>query len=108
MFKVNGVEYTFSTWFTKVSGKELTNILLLAKSEKEVVKNVKEVYLQKGLHNKEIILGYIKSLIQKYKTKDKGSQEWIVFIKEYFEKKKMYEVGMTKERTKEILNTICG
>ena len=47
MFKVDGAEYTFSTWFAKVPGKELTNILLSAKSEKEVAKKAKEVYLQR-------------------------------------------------------------
>ena len=66
-------EYTFLTWFAKVSGKELTNILLSAKSEKEVAKKVKEVYLQRGLRNEKIISERIDALIKEYKAEDKGS-----------------------------------
>ena len=73
MFKVDGAEYTFSTWFVKVSGKELTNILLSAKSEKEVAKKVKEVYLQRGLRNVKFISEEIEAIIKEYKAEDKGS-----------------------------------
>ena len=46
MFKVDGAEYTFSTWFAGIPKKEFINILLSAKSEKEVAKKVKEIYLR--------------------------------------------------------------
>ena len=48
MFKVDGTEYTFSIWFANILGKDFINILLTAKSEKEVVKKAKEIYLQWG------------------------------------------------------------
>ena len=35
MFKVDGAEYTFSTWFASIPDEELTNILLSFKSEKK-------------------------------------------------------------------------
>src|ERR1044072_6576339 len=106
MFKIDGAEYTFSTWFAKVPGKELTNILLSAKSEKEVAKKVKEVYLQRGLHNGKFISEEIEALIKEYKAEDKGSPEWKEYIETVYEKKEMNEDGMTKERAKEILNVI--
>ncbi|RIA99259.1 hypothetical protein C1645_811742 [Glomus cerebriforme] len=56
MFKVDGTEYTFLTWFAEVPGKELTNILLLTKSEKEVTKKVKEeIELYKAGMTKELV-----------------------------------------------------
>ncbi|GES82001.1 hypothetical protein GLOIN_2v1848952 [Rhizophagus clarus] len=106
MFKVDGAEYTFSTWFAKVLGKELTNILLSARSEKQVAKKVKEVYLQRGLCNEKAISEKIESLIREYKAEDKGSSEWIAFIEEHFELAEMYEAGMTKEHAKKILDVI--
>ena len=48
MFKVDGAEYTFSTWFAKIPSKDLINILLTARSEKEVAKKAKELYLHRG------------------------------------------------------------
>ncbi|PKY62783.1 hypothetical protein RhiirA4_489893, partial [Rhizophagus irregularis] len=59
MFKVDGAEYTFSTWFAGIPKKDFINILLTAKSEKEVAKKAKE-------------------------AEDKGSPEWIAFIEEHF------------------------
>ena len=47
MLRVDGAKYFFSTWFAKIPSKELTNLLLTAKSEKEVAEKVKE--LQKTL-----------------------------------------------------------
>ncbi len=47
MFKVDGAEYTFSTWFAKVLSKDLINILLTARSEKKVAKKAKELYLHR-------------------------------------------------------------
>ncbi|PKK67855.1 hypothetical protein RhiirC2_782991 [Rhizophagus irregularis] len=81
MFKVDGAEYTFSTWFAGILKKDFINILLTAKSEKEVAKKAK-------------------------KAEDKGSPEWIAFIEEHFESAEMYEAGMTKERAKKILDAI--
>jgi hypothetical protein len=106
MFKVDGAEYTFSTWFVGIPKKEFINILLSARSEKEVVKKAKEIYLRWGMCNEEGILKRIKSLIQEYKAEDKGSPEWIAFMEDGFESMEMYEAGMTKERAKEILNAI--
>ncbi len=106
MFKVDDAEYTFSTWFAVVSSEELTNILLSAKSEKKVTKKVKEVYLQKGLHDEEKISEYIKILIKEYKAEDKESSEWKENIETVFERNELYEARMTKERAKEILNAI--
>ncbi|CAI2170168.1 18790_t:CDS:10 [Funneliformis geosporum] len=70
--------------FAGVPSNEFINILLSAKSEKEVAKKVKE----------------------EYKAEDKGSPEWKEYIKTVFEKKEIYEAGMTKERIKKILNAI--
>ena len=106
MFKVDGAEYIFSTWFASIPGKDFINILLTAKSEKEVAKKAKEIYLRQGMCNEEAILERIKSLIQEYKAEDKGSPEWIAFIEEHFETAEMYEVGMTEERAKKILDAI--
>jgi len=55
---------------------------------------------------KKIIQDDIKSLIWEYKAEDKGSSEWIAFIKQSFEEKEKHEVGMTAEWIKEILNAI--
>ena len=44
MLRVDGAEYFFSTWFAKIPSKELTNLLLTAKSEKEVAEKVKELW----------------------------------------------------------------
>ena len=59
MFKVDGAEYTFSTWFAKVPSKDLINILLTARSEKEVAKKAKELYLHRGWHDEKRISEYI-------------------------------------------------
>jgi hypothetical protein len=75
MFKVDGAEYTFSTWFALIPKKDFTNILLTAKSEKEVAKKAKEIYLQWGLRNEETFSEKIESLIRKYNAEDKGSPE---------------------------------
>ncbi|CAG8678072.1 3306_t:CDS:1, partial [Gigaspora margarita] len=106
MFKVDGTEYTFLTWFAEVPGEELTNILLSARSEKEVAKKVKEVYLQRGLRSEEKISEYIKVLIKEYKAEDKRSSEWKENIETVFERMELYEAGMTKECAKKILDAI--
>src|SRR5204863_10014776 len=106
MFKVDGAEYTFSTWFAKVPGKELTNILLSARSEKEVAKKAKELYLHRGWRDGKRISEYIEVLIKEYKAEDKGSPEWKEYIESVFETAEMYEVGMNKERAKKILDAI--
>ena len=59
MFKVDGTEYTFSTWFAKVLSKDLINILLTARSEKEVAKKAKELYLHRGWRDEKRISEYI-------------------------------------------------
>ncbi|UZO09714.1 uncharacterized protein OCT59_029929 [Rhizophagus irregularis] len=106
MFKVDGAEYTFSTWFAGILKKDFINILLTAKSEKEVAKKAKEVYLQRGCAVGWVISEKIESLIREYKAEDKGSPEWIAFIEEHFESAEMYEAGMTKEHAKKILDAI--
>ncbi len=63
MFKVDSAEYTFLTWFVGILGKDFINILLTAKSEKEVAKKAKEIYLRWGMCNEETILEHIKLLI---------------------------------------------
>ncbi len=73
MFKVDGAEYTFSTWFAKVLSKDLINILLTARSKKKVAKKAKELYLHRGWYDKKRILEYIEVLIKEYKAEDKGS-----------------------------------
>ncbi|GBB86241.1 hypothetical protein RclHR1_12680007 [Rhizophagus clarus] len=105
-FKVDGAEYTFSTWFAKVSSKVLTNILLSARSEQEVAKKAKEIFLQWGFSNEKKISEKVESLIREYKAENKESPEWIAFIEENFESTEMYEAGMTEGRAKEILNVI--
>jgi hypothetical protein len=110
MFKVDGAEYTFSTWFASILSKDLINILLTAKSEKEVAEKAKEIFLQKEHGNteygKEMIQEDIKALIQRYKAEDKGSPEWIAHLEHSFEKEEIYEAGITKERAKKILDAI--
>ena len=91
MLRVDGAEYFFSTWFASIPSKKLTNLLLTAKSKKEVAEKVKE--LQKTPSQrfysieifKETIQREIESLIQKYKSEDKGSPEWISSMEEDFE-----------------------
>ncbi|CAG8810622.1 16402_t:CDS:1, partial [Dentiscutata erythropus] len=56
--------------------EDLTNILLTAKSEKELVKKLKVLCLQKGWYNVKNNLEYIKGLISIYKEKRKESPEW--------------------------------
>src|SRR6266480_7669596 len=59
MLRVDGAEY-FSIWFAKFPSKDLTNILLTAKSEKEVAKKVKELWSQctfKVKFNNGMVLG---------------------------------------------------
>ena len=110
MFKVDGAEYTFLTWFASVPSKDLINILLTAKSEKEVAEKAKEVFLQRGCGNteygKKMIQEDIEVLIRRYKAEDKGSPEWIAHLEHSFEREEIYEAGMTKERAKKILDAI--
>ena len=106
MFKVDGAEYTFSTWFAKVPSKDLINILLTARSEKEVAKKAKELYLHRGWRDEKRISEYIEVLIKEYKAEDKGSPKWKEYIESVFETAEMYEAGMTKERAKKILDAI--
>ena len=106
MFKVDSAEYTFSTWFAKVSSKDLINILLTARSEKEVAKKAKELYLHRGWRDEKRISECIELLIKEYKAEDKGRPKWKEYIESVFETAEMYEAGMTKERAKKILDTI--
>ena len=48
----------------------------------------------------------IESLIQKYKSEDKESPEWISSMEEEHEKTKPYNADMTAERAKGILDAI--
>jgi hypothetical protein len=110
MFKVDGAKYTFLTWFASIPSKDLINILLTAKSEKEVAEKAKEVFLQRGRGNteygKKMIQKDIEALIQRYKAEDKGSPEWIAHLEHSFEREEIYEAGMTKEHAKKILDAI--
>ena len=109
MLRVDGAEYFFSTWFAKIPSKELTNLLLTAKSEKEVAEKLKELWSQNARNNeifKRKIQRDIESLIQKYKSEDKGSPEWISSMEEEHEGTKLYNADMTAERVKGILDAI--
>src|SRR6266480_1840193 len=112
MLRVDGAEYFFSTWFASIPSKKLTNLLLTAKSEKEVAEKVKELWKTPSqcFYNNEIfketIQREIESLIQKYKSEDKGSPEWISSMEEEHEGTKPYDADMTAERAKRILYAI--
>ncbi|GES83363.1 hypothetical protein GLOIN_2v1848952 [Rhizophagus clarus] len=77
-----------------------------ARSEQEVAKKAKEIFLQWGFSNEKKISEKVESLIREYKAENKESPEWIAFIEENFESTEMYEAGMTEGRAKEILNVI--
>ena len=98
MFKVDGAEYTFSTWFAMISSKDIRNILLTAKSEEEVAMKAKEEYLRRGWrtdseYTKKSLHEKIEATIREYKAEDKGSPEWMAFIEHSFEKDEMYDAG---------------
>jgi hypothetical protein len=94
MFKVDSAEYTCLTWFASVPRKDIINILLTAKSEKEVAEKAKEVFLQRGCGNteygKKMIQEDIKVLIRRYKAEDKGSLEWIAHLEHSFEREEKW------------------
>ena len=90
----------------KSSGQRINNILLSARSEKEVAKKAKELYLHRGWRDEKRISEYIEVLIKKYKAEDKGSPKWKEYIESVFETAEMYEAEMTKERAKKILDAI--
>src|SRR2546421_341123 len=112
MLRVDGAEYFFSTWFASIPSKKLTNLLLTAKSEKEVAEKVKELRKtpSQRARNNEIFKGKIQRdielLIQKYKSEDKGSPEWISSMEGEYEGTIPYNADMTAERAKGILDAI--
>jgi hypothetical protein len=106
IFKVDGAEYTFSTWFAKILSKDLINILLITRSEKKVAKKAKELYLHREWHDEKRISEYIEVLIKEYKAEDKGSPKWKEYIESVFETAEMYKARIIKECSKEILNAI--
>ena len=104
MFKVDGAEYAFSTWFTKAKEIDLANIILEAENEDEAMQ---EVFLQCLYQNysEEEINEIIKLARESYSASNKEDESWLSCVEEEMKSKK-YEAGMTEERAQEILNTI--
>ncbi|CAG8760939.1 2173_t:CDS:1, partial [Ambispora leptoticha] len=104
MFKVDGAEYAFSTWFTKAKEIDLASVILGEESEDEAIQ---EVFLQCLYRNysEEEINEIIKLAKDAYRAKDKGSKNWLTYVEDQIESKK-FEAGMTERRAREILNVI--
>jgi hypothetical protein len=104
MFKVDGAEYAFSTWFTKVKEIDLANIILGAENEDNAMQGV---FLQCLYHNysEEEINENLEMAVEAYRASDKGSKKWLRDVKDQIKSRK-YEAGMTEKRAQEILNAI--
>ncbi|CAG8589857.1 4766_t:CDS:2 [Cetraspora pellucida] len=105
MFKVDGAEYAFSTWFTEAKVIDLASIILGAENEDEAMQ---EVYLQCLYQNyleEEEINEIIKLAVDAYRASDKGSKAWLEHVEQEIESKK-FEARMTEKWAQEILNAI--
>ncbi|CAG8718664.1 17759_t:CDS:2 [Cetraspora pellucida] len=74
MFKVDGAEYAFSTWFTEAKEIDLASIILEAENDDEAMQ---EVYLQCLYRNyleEEEINEIIKLPVDAYRASDKGNK----------------------------------
>ncbi|RHZ76450.1 hypothetical protein Glove_197g70 [Diversispora epigaea] len=104
MFKVDGAEYAFSTWFTKAEEFNLVNEILEAKNDNELMQ---AVFLKCLYHNylEEEINENLEIAVDAYRASDKGSKKWLRDMKDQIKSRK-YEAGMTEKRAQEILNAI--
>ncbi|CAG8633603.1 8049_t:CDS:1, partial [Paraglomus brasilianum] len=68
---------------------------------------MQEIFLQCLYQNysEEEINGIIKLAEDAYRAKDKGSKNWLRYVEDQIESKKI-EAGMTERRAREILNAI--
>jgi len=88
MFKVDGAEYAFSTWFTEAKEIDLASVILGAENEDEAMQ---EVYLQCLYRNyleEEEINEIIKLAVDAYRASDKGSKAWLEHVEQEIESKK--------------------
>ncbi|RHZ45872.1 hypothetical protein Glove_645g61 [Diversispora epigaea] len=104
MFKVDGAEYAFSTWFATSIELDLINIILNAKSEYELAEEVFWQclfldYLEEEIDEK------IELAVQNYREKNKGNEDWLKYVRREI-KQKTFEAGMTEGRAQKILNAI--
>ena len=101
MFKVNGAEYMFSTWFSEQKDFDLKDTLERAKSEKEIERELCRQCLLLNYPEEEI---KAKANLAKefYRNWDSGRAAAL----ERRVKTRIYEAGMTAERAKGILNAI--
>ncbi|RHZ44472.1 hypothetical protein Glove_724g34 [Diversispora epigaea] len=104
MFKVDGAEYVFSTWFTTAKEIKLASVILGAKNEDELIQ---AVFLECLYHNysEEEINENMEIALDAYRASDKGSKAWLEYVEQQIESKK-FEAGMTEKRAQEILNAI--
>ncbi|CAG8851330.1 1229_t:CDS:1, partial [Racocetra persica] len=71
MFKIDGAEYAFSTWFTEAKEIDLASVILGAKNEDEAMQ---EIYLQclyQNYSEEEEINKIIKLEVDAYRASDK-------------------------------------
>ncbi|CAG8654593.1 17123_t:CDS:10, partial [Racocetra persica] len=94
MFKVDGAEYTFSTWFTEAKEIDLASVILGAENEDEAMQEVYLQYLYQNYSEEEEINRIIKLAVDAYRASDKGSKAWLE------------RAGITEKRAQEILNAI--
>ncbi|RHZ71195.1 hypothetical protein Glove_261g46 [Diversispora epigaea] len=79
MFKVDGAEYAFSTWFTTAKEIELVSVILGAKNENELMQ---AVFLECLYHNylEEEINENMEIAVDAYRVSDKGSKAWLYVL----------------------------
>jgi hypothetical protein len=101
MFKVDGAEYMFSTWFSEQKDLDLVDIMERAKSEKEI---------ERELRRQCLLLNYPEEEIKaKANLAKEFYRNWDSDRAEAFEKRvetRTFEAKMTAERAKGILNAI--
>ncbi|RHZ70939.1 hypothetical protein Glove_264g32 [Diversispora epigaea] len=104
MLKIDGAEYAFSTWFTAVDELNLVNIILNAKSENELAKEVfwQCLFLD---YPEEEINEKIEGSIKYYRAKDKGEINWRMKIANGIAET-VFEAGMKEDQAQKILNAI--
>ncbi|CAG8763061.1 13938_t:CDS:2, partial [Racocetra persica] len=105
MFKVDGAEYTFSTWFTEAKEIDLASVILGAENEDEAMQKVYLQCLYQNYSEEEEINKIIKLVVDAYRASDKRSKAWLEHMEQEIESKK-FEARMTEKRAQEILNAI--
>ncbi|CAG8789907.1 19689_t:CDS:2, partial [Racocetra persica] len=96
MFKVDGAEYVFSTWFTEATDIDLVSVILEAENEDEAMQKVFLQCLYRN-YSEEKINKIIKLAVDTYRVSDKGSKNWLIYMEDQIESKK-FEAEMTERQ----------